>query len=84
MTTADARAESADLSSRMDMVLRDLRALTKSYHKLRTELADFQSRVSFDRQELGSDNGEESRRQGRLLQWQEEVVTLPIPFENCN
>lgn len=61
MATADARAESAEQTSRMDLVSRDLRALTKSYHKLRTELADFQARVSFDRQELGSDNGKEFR-----------------------
>ncbi|KAJ0172471.1 hypothetical protein K1T71_011610 [Dendrolimus kikuchii] len=57
VATADARAEAAEHSSRMDIISRDLRALTKSYHKLRTELADFQSRVNFDNQETGSDNG---------------------------
>ncbi|CAH0591713.1 unnamed protein product [Chrysodeixis includens] len=57
VATADARAEVAEHSMKVDAVLRDLRALTKSYHKLRTELADFQTRVSFDRHEMGTDNG---------------------------
>lgn len=57
VATADARAEAAEHSSRMELISRDLRALTKSYHKLRTELADFQARVNFDGQQTGSDNG---------------------------
>ncbi|XP_030023360.2 TNF receptor-associated factor 3 [Manduca sexta] len=57
VATADARAEASEQATRMDIVSRDLRALTKSYHKLRTELADFQTRVSFDHQDMGTDNG---------------------------
>ncbi|KAL0830197.1 hypothetical protein ABMA28_003652 [Loxostege sticticalis] len=57
VATADARAEAADHASRMDVISRDLRALTKSYHKIRTELADFQARVNFENNETGSDNG---------------------------
>ncbi|KOB78396.1 Uncharacterized protein OBRU01_02425 [Operophtera brumata] len=49
VATADARAECAEQSARTDVVARDLRALLKSYHKLRNELADFQARASFDR-----------------------------------
>ncbi|XP_031765005.1 TNF receptor-associated factor 3 isoform X2 [Galleria mellonella] len=57
VATADARAEAAEHAAKMDIVLRDMRALTKSYHKLRSELADFQTRVSFDKYETSSDNG---------------------------
>ncbi|XP_075981938.1 TNF-receptor-associated factor-like [Anticarsia gemmatalis] len=57
VATADVRAELSEHSTKVDAVLRDLRALTKSYHKLRSELADFQARVSFDRHEMGTDNG---------------------------
>ncbi|KAJ2941104.1 hypothetical protein O0L34_g10338 [Tuta absoluta] len=57
VATADARAESAEQAARVDNIARDLRALTKSYSKIRSELADFQARVSFDNPELGSDNG---------------------------
>lgn len=59
VATADARAECAEVSARTDVVARDLRALLKSYHKLRTELADFQARTSFDSHETGSDNGKD-------------------------
>lgn len=57
VATADARAESEEQKARVDNMSRDLRALTKSYLKMRTELADFQSRVNFDNQETGSDTG---------------------------
>ncbi|XP_023950830.2 TNF receptor-associated factor 3 [Bicyclus anynana] len=57
VATADARAETAEQTMRMDKVSRDLRALTKSYHKMRSELADFQARVSLDNPDLGGDNG---------------------------
>uniref|UniRef100_A0A1E1WEW3 MATH domain-containing protein n=1 Tax=Pectinophora gossypiella TaxID=13191 RepID=A0A1E1WEW3_PECGO len=57
VATADARAESADQAARVDAMVRDLRALTRSYLKVRSELADFQARVSFDNPELGGDNG---------------------------
>ncbi|XP_060806484.1 TNF receptor-associated factor 3-like [Amyelois transitella] len=57
VATADARAESQEHSAKMDIIMRDMRALTKSYHKLRSELADFQTRVSFERFETGSDDG---------------------------
>lgn len=57
VATADARAELSEHSTKVDAVLRDLRALTKSYHKMRNELADFQSKVTFDRNELGSEDG---------------------------
>ncbi|XP_050682823.1 TNF receptor-associated factor 3 [Leptidea sinapis] len=57
VATADARAEASEQLSRMDLVARDLRALTKSYSKLRTELADFQSRVTLDHPESGSHDG---------------------------
>ncbi|XP_072945507.1 uncharacterized protein Traf-like isoform X2 [Epargyreus clarus] len=57
VATADARAESSELATKMELVSRDLRALTKSYLKIRSELADFQTRVSFNHSELGSDNG---------------------------
>ena len=57
MATADARAEAAEHGTRMDIVSRDLRALTKSYHKIRSELADFQARISLDSPEFGGDNG---------------------------
>ncbi|KAM3956337.1 TNF-receptor-associated factor-like [Aphomia sociella] len=57
VATADARAEASEHAAKMDIVLRDMRALTKSYHKLRSELADFQTRVSFDKYETSSDNG---------------------------
>ncbi|XP_063831801.1 TNF receptor-associated factor 3 [Ostrinia nubilalis] len=57
VSTADARAQAAEHASRMDVISRDLRALTKSYHKVRTELADFQARVNFENSETGSENG---------------------------
>lgn len=57
VATADVRAEIAEHSAKVDAVLRDLRALTKSYHKLRTELADFQARVTFDRDAMGTNDG---------------------------
>ncbi|CAH2088393.1 unnamed protein product [Euphydryas editha] len=57
VATADARAEAAEHSSRMELISRDLRALTKSYHKIRSELADFQRRVTLDSPEFGSDDG---------------------------
>lgn len=57
VATAESRAELSEHSTRVDAVLRDLRALTKSYHKLRNELADFQARVTFDRSEMGTDDG---------------------------
>lgn len=57
VATADARAEAAEHAAKMDIVSRDLRALTKSYHKLRTELADFQAKISFNHHEMGSDDG---------------------------
>lgn len=57
VATADVRAEISDHSTKVDAVLRDLRALTKSYHKLRNELADFQTRVAFDQTDMGTDNG---------------------------
>ncbi|XP_045778218.1 TNF receptor-associated factor 3 [Maniola jurtina] len=57
VATADARAETAEQANRMDKVSRDLRALTKSYHKMRSELADFQTRVILDNPELAGDNG---------------------------
>lgn len=57
VATADSRADSEELKARMEMLSKDLRALTKSYLKMRSELADFQSRVSFDNPEAGSDNG---------------------------
>ncbi|KAJ8728498.1 hypothetical protein PYW07_006194 [Mythimna separata] len=57
VATADARAELSEHSGKVDAVLRDLRALTKSYHKLRNELADFQARATFDRSEMGTDDG---------------------------
>ncbi|CAK1542444.1 unnamed protein product [Leptosia nina] len=58
VATADARAEAAEHSNKMDMISRDLRALTKSYNKLRTELADFQARMTLEHPESGSDNGQ--------------------------
>ncbi|CAH0718887.1 unnamed protein product, partial [Brenthis ino] len=57
VATADARAEAAEQGTRMDIVSRDLRALTKSYHKIRSELADFQTRISLDSPEFGGDDG---------------------------
>ncbi|CAH2055587.1 unnamed protein product, partial [Iphiclides podalirius] len=57
VATADARAEAAEHSARMDTISRDLRALTKSYHKIRSEIVDFQARISFSNPELGSDDG---------------------------
>ncbi|XP_013171438.1 PREDICTED: TNF receptor-associated factor 1 [Papilio xuthus] len=57
VATADARAEAAEHASRMDTISRDLRALTKSYHKIRTEIVDFQARINFSNPELGSDDG---------------------------
>jgi hypothetical protein len=57
VATAEVRAEGAEHEARMDAVSRDLRALTKSYHKMRTDLADFQARVNFDNHDYGSDNG---------------------------
>lgn len=57
VATADARAETAEQASRMDKVSRDLRALTKSYHKMRSELADFQAKISLDNPDFGGDNG---------------------------
>lgn len=57
VATADARAENSEHALRIDSLSRDLRALTKSYLKLRSELADFQSKVSFDNAELGGDDG---------------------------
>lgn len=57
VASADARAEASEQTAKMDLVSRDLRALTKSYHKLRNELIDFQSKVSLDNPELGGDNG---------------------------
>ncbi|XP_073954383.1 uncharacterized protein [Choristoneura fumiferana] len=57
LATTEARAEAADHAARVDVVARDLRALTKSYSKMRSELADFQARVGFERAEFGSDDG---------------------------
>lgn len=57
LATTEARAETAEHAARVDIVARDMRALTKSYLKLRSELADFQARVGFERAELGSDDG---------------------------
>ncbi|CAH0664641.1 unnamed protein product [Chilo suppressalis] len=57
VATADVRAEASEHAARMDVITRDLRALTKSYLKLRGELADFQARVSFQANEIGSDDG---------------------------
>lgn len=57
VSTADARADSAQQAARADALSRDMRALLRSYHKLRNELADFQARTSFDNRELGSDDG---------------------------
>ncbi|RVE43544.1 hypothetical protein evm_011802 [Chilo suppressalis] len=56
VATADVRAEASEHAARMDVITRDLRALTKSYLKLRGELADFQARVSFQANEIGSDD----------------------------
>nr|XP_049697549.1 TNF receptor-associated factor 1 isoform X1 [Helicoverpa armigera] len=84
VATADARAEVSEHSSKVDAVLRDLRALTKSYHKLRTELADFQARVSFDRTEMGTDDGHFIWRIDRFLERMKDakendtVLTSPI------
>ncbi|GBP42584.1 TNF receptor-associated factor 5 [Eumeta japonica] len=58
VSSATVRAEVADMGARVEALARDLRALSKSYLKLRTELVDFQSKVSFDGAELGGDNGE--------------------------
>lgn len=58
VATADARAESAEQQSRLETLARDVRALTKSYLKIRGELNDFQARVSFDKAELGCEDGE--------------------------
>lgn len=57
VSTADARAECLELTSKVDTLSRDLRALTKSYAKIRNELVDFQTRVTFGSQEIGSDDG---------------------------
>ncbi|XP_045453559.1 TNF receptor-associated factor 3 [Melitaea cinxia] len=57
VATADVRAEAAEHASKMDLISRDLRALTKSYHKIRSELADFQTRVTLDSPEFGGDDG---------------------------
>ncbi|XP_047538913.1 TNF receptor-associated factor 3 [Vanessa atalanta] len=57
VATASARADASEHAARADMLARDLRALTKSYHKIRSELADFQTRVSLDSPEFGGDNG---------------------------
>ncbi|XP_026316407.1 TNF receptor-associated factor 3 [Hyposmocoma kahamanoa] len=57
VATADARAESEEQKARVENISRDLRALTKSYLKMRTELIDFQSRVNFENHETGSDTG---------------------------
>ncbi|KAG7304671.1 hypothetical protein JYU34_010017 [Plutella xylostella] len=57
VATADARAESAEQQSRLETLARDVRALTKSYLKIRGELNDFQTRVSFDKAELGCEDG---------------------------
>ncbi|CAG9782611.1 unnamed protein product [Diatraea saccharalis] len=57
VATATARAEAAEHAARADVLARDLRALTKSYLKMRNELADFQARVNFDSHETGSDDG---------------------------
>lgn len=53
------RAEASEHAARVDMVARDLRALTKSYSKMRSELADFQARIGFERAEFGSDDGKQ-------------------------
>ncbi|XP_045504879.1 TNF receptor-associated factor 2 isoform X1 [Colias croceus] len=57
VATADARAEAAEHTNKMDVISRDLRALTKSYNKLRSELADFQARMTLDHPENGTDDG---------------------------
>lgn len=57
VATAEVRAESSELATRLDLISRDLRALLKSYHKMRSELADFQARVSLDNPHFGGDNG---------------------------
>ncbi|CAG4987358.1 unnamed protein product [Colias eurytheme] len=57
VATADARAEAAEHANKMDVISRDLRALTKSYNKLRSELADFQARMTLDHPENGTDDG---------------------------
>ncbi|VVC90139.1 unnamed protein product [Leptidea sinapis] len=46
----------------MDLVARDLRALTKSYSKLRTELADFQSLNLENRQVFITNEGVKRKR----------------------
>ncbi|CAG5057853.1 unnamed protein product [Parnassius apollo] len=57
VATADVRAEAAEHSTRMDNISRDLRALIKSYHKIRSEIVDYQARINSINPELGSDNG---------------------------
>lgn len=61
VATANARAENSEHALKIDTISKDLKALTKSYLKLRSELADFQAKVSFDNAELGGDNGMPSR-----------------------
>ncbi|CAF4764126.1 unnamed protein product [Pieris macdunnoughi] len=58
VATADVRAEAAEHSNKMDIISRDLRALTKSYNKLRSELADFQTRMTLEHPESGSHTGQ--------------------------
>ncbi|XP_053616519.1 TNF receptor-associated factor 1 [Plodia interpunctella] len=84
VATADARAEAQEHSAKMDIIIRDMRALTKSYNKLRSELADFQSRVSFERFEAGSDNGHFlwriDRFTSRMKEAKEKDTVLTSPY----
>ncbi|XP_068623159.1 TNF receptor-associated factor 2 [Battus philenor] len=57
VANAETRAEAAENSARMDTISRDLRALTKSYHKIRGEIVDFQARINSTSPDLGSDDG---------------------------
>ncbi|XP_032522992.2 TNF receptor-associated factor 1 isoform X1 [Danaus plexippus] len=84
VASADARAEASEQTAKMDLVSRDLRALTKSYHKLRNELIDFQSKVSLDNPELGGDNGHLIWRidnfQARMKEAKEKDSVLTSPL----
>ncbi|KAH9638468.1 hypothetical protein HF086_016793 [Spodoptera exigua] len=78
VATADARAELSEHSTKVDAVLRDLRALTKSYHKMRNELADFQSKVTFDRNELGSEDGKAEINLNGIGKWKGRHITSTV------
>ncbi|XP_041969674.1 TNF receptor-associated factor 5 [Aricia agestis] len=57
VSVAQARAEAEEQAARAELLGRDLRALAKSYHKLRQELADFQHAATLDNPLYGGDDG---------------------------